>query len=169
MLSLLSRLPALVLSLLAVTANAQTAPVQVDGAWARASVPGQKSSGAFMRLTAREPLSLVGVQSPVAGVAEVHEMRLDGDVMRMRPLPSLPLPAGRIVELKPGGLHLMLMDLKEPLRAGTRVPVTLLVRDAQGVERRVELELPVATRAPGPAAGERHPAPHGEAGHGHRH
>lgn len=142
------------------------APVQVEGAWARASVPGQKSSGAFMRLTAREPLRLVGGQSPVAAHVEVHEMKMDGEVMRMRPLEALPLPAGEAVELRPGGLHLMLMELKAPLQAGTRVPVTLLLRDERGAEQRLTLDVPVSVRAPGAAGGARDVAPHGH-GHGH--
>ena len=138
--------------LCAAAAFAQSpAPLQVEDAWARMSVPGQMATGAFMRLTAREPLSLVGGSSPVAGAVEVHEMKLDGDVMRMRALPSLALPAGKTVELKPGGLHLMLLDLKAPLKRDTQVPVTLLLRDAQGAERKLELQLPV--RAAAPAAG----------------
>ena len=129
-------------------AQAQTAPVTADAAWARASVQGQSASGAFMRLTARESLSLVGVATPVAGVAEVHEMKMDGEVMKMRPLTSLELPAGKLVELKPGGHHLMLMDLKAPLQAGTRVPLTLTFRDAKGKTSKLELSVPVLTRAP---------------------
>jgi copper(I)-binding protein len=145
-------LAALCLSVPALAQNAPASPLQVEGAWVRTSVAGQSGTGAFMRLTAREPLTLVGAQTPVAGVAEVHEMKMDGDVMRMRALASgLELPAGKAVELKPGGYHLMLMDLKTPLRADTRVPLTLVLRDAKGAERRVELQLPVAVRAPGAA------------------
>ncbi|MEJ7930408.1 copper chaperone PCu(A)C [Ramlibacter sp. AN1015] len=149
---------ALALSLLTAAAATAQAPLQVEHAWARVSVPGQTSSGAFMRLTAAQALQLVGASSPVAGHVEVHEMKMDGDVMRMRPLPALALPAGQAVELRPGGLHLMLMDLKAPLQAGTRVPVTLLLRDASGGEQRLPLELPVSARAPAgaPAAGGHH-------------
>lgn len=141
------------LALLCAAAFAQTTPplVQVEDAWARMSVSGQKASGAFMRLTAREPLSLVGASSPVAGAVEVHEMKLEGDVMRMRALPSLALPAGKAVEFKPGGYHLMLQDLKAPLLRDTQIPVTLLLRDAKGAERKLELQLPV--RAAAPSAG----------------
>ncbi|HSW19535.1 MAG TPA: copper chaperone PCu(A)C [Ramlibacter sp.] len=131
----------------ATAASAQSF-VQVDGAWARVSVTGQSGSGAYMRLTAREPLSLVGVSSPVAGVAEVHEMKMDGDVMRMRPVPSLELPVGRAVELKPGGYHLMLQDLKTPLKKDTVLPLTLVFRDAKGAERRLDLQVPVSAVAP---------------------
>lgn len=124
------------------------APVKVEGAWTRATVPGQSGTGAFMTLTATEPLSLVGVASPVAGVAEVHEMKMEGDIMRMRAIPKLDLPAGKTVELKPGGYHVMLMDLKAPLALGTSVPITLLLRNAQGVESRQEVMVPVTTSAP---------------------
>jgi copper(I)-binding protein len=146
---------------------APAAPLKAEAAWVRASVPGQAGTGAFMRLTASEPLTLVGVASPVAGVAELHEMKLEGDVMRMRAISSLALPAGQSVELRPGGHHLMLMDLKAPLKPDTRVPLTLVLRDAKGAERRLELQVPVSARPPaGAASGEAHGHPHG---HGHTH
>ena len=132
-------------------ALAQTAAVKVDGAWARATVQGQRGTGAFMSLTAQDATRLVGVSSPVAGVAEVHEMKMEGDVMKMRALPSLELPAGKKVEFKPGGYHVMLMDLKAPLAKDSTIPLTLLFKDAKGVESRLELKLPVATAAPGAA------------------
>lgn len=144
----------LLAAVLATAAFAQAAPpVKVEGAWARASVQGQMGTGAFMNLTAAQPLALVGVSSPAAGVAEVHEMKLEGDVMRMRPVSQLSLPAGQKVELKPGGYHLMLLDLKAPLKPGTSVPVTLRLRDAKGVETKLDLQVPVATRAPAPTEG----------------
>ena len=134
-------------------ASAQnTAPVAVEGAWARASVPGQNATGAFMRLTAREATRLVRVDTPAAGVAEVHEMKMDGGVMKMRALPGLDLPAGQAVELRPGGYHVMLQDLKAPLAQGTTLPLTLVFRDAQGAESRLSLQVPVAAQAPGGAA-----------------
>ncbi|MBI3102627.1 MAG: copper chaperone PCu(A)C [Burkholderiales bacterium] len=130
-------------------AQAQTAaPVAVDGAWARASVQGQKATGAFMRLTASEATRLVGVSTPAAGVAEVHEMKMEGDVMKMRAIAGLDLPAGQAVELKPGGYHVMLMDLKAPLAKGSTVPVTLLFKNAQGAESKLELQVPVQVQMP---------------------
>jgi hypothetical protein len=128
-------------------------PPKVEGGWVRSSVPGQQGTGAFMRLTATEPLQLVGAATPVAGVAELHEMRMEGDVMRMRAVDKLDLPAGRTVELKPGGYHLMLMDLKQPLPQGSSVPLTLLFRNAKGVDSKLELKLPVAIRPPGRGGG----------------
>ncbi len=136
----------------AVTAPGQT--VQVSGAWVRATVPGQKGSGAFMKLTSKTSTRLVGLSSPVAGVAEVHEMKMDGDVMRMRSLAAgLDLPAGKTVELKAGGLHVMLMDLKQTLAAGSTVPMTLMFRDAKGVNSKLNVRLPVSVVAPGLAPG----------------
>ncbi|MDO9403905.1 MAG: copper chaperone PCu(A)C [Polaromonas sp.] len=133
--------------------------VQVQDAWVRATVPGQKGSGGFMKLTSKTDATLVGLSSPVAGVAEVHEMKMEGDVMRMRALDKgLPLPAGKTVELKSGGFHLMLMDLQQTLVAGSTVPVTLTFRAANGAESRTELKVPVAMSSPtaagSPAAGE---------------
>lgn len=129
-------------------AYAQTAPVTVQHAWARASVPGQSGSGAFMTLTAREPLTLVGAATPAAGVAEVHEMKMEGEVMRMRPVGALPLPAGQPVDLRPGGYHLMLMDLKAPLKPNTHIPLTLRFRNARGAESTLQLSVPVAMTPP---------------------
>ena len=134
-------------------ADSAAVSVSVEGAWARASVPGQKATGAFMRLTAPEAMRLVRAQSPAAGITEVHEMKMDGDIMKMRAIPALELPAGKAVELKPGGYHVMLMDLKAPLLKGTSVAVTLFFQDAQGVESQQQLQLPVAVKAPGGAAG----------------
>jgi copper(I)-binding protein len=131
--------------------------VDVQNAWARASVQGQKATGAFMTLTAKEATRLVGVATPVAGVAEVHEMKLQGDVMRMRALPDgLELPAGKPVALLPGGYHIMLMDLKAALPKDSTIPLTLLFKDAKGVESRLELKLPVASAAPGGMAEHKH-------------
>lgn len=134
---------------LGLAAQAQT--VEVRDAWARSTVPGQKASGAFMKLTARQGLRLVAAASPVAGVTEVHEMKMEGDVMRMRAIAGLDLPAGQTVELKPGGYHVMLLDLKVALRKDSSIPLTLVFRDARGAESRVEVSLPVLNMAPSPA------------------
>ena len=129
--------------------------VEVKDAWARATVQGQKATGAFMKITAKESATLVAASSPVAGVVEVHEMKMDGDVMKMRALESgLALPAGKAVELKPGGYHVMLMDLKLPLKKDTTIPLTLTFKDAKGVQTKQELKVPVSTTAPaGTSAG----------------
>lgn len=111
--------------------------------WARATVQGQKATGAFMKITSKEGAKLVGASSAAAGVTEIHEMKMDKDVMRMAAVPSLDIPAGKSVELKPGGYHVMLMDLKAPLADKTNVPITLTFENAKGVKSQVELQVPV--------------------------
>ena len=131
----------------AVSAFAQN--VTITDAWARATVQGQKATGAFMKITAKDNAKLVGVSSPVAGVAEIHEMKMEKDIMKMAALPNgLDLPAGKAVELKPGSYHVMLMDLKAPLAKDTTVPVTLTFQDAKGVKSNVELKVQVGMQAP---------------------
>lgn len=129
------------------------APVQVQGAWVRPTVAGQQGTGAYMKLRAAQATRLVGVSTPAAGIAELHDMKLEGDVMTMRAVEALELPAGKTVTLKPGGIHLMLMDLKQPLPKNSTVPLTLLFRDAQGVQTRLELTVPVGTPSPAGPAG----------------
>ena len=128
------------------------ADVAVKDAWVRTTVPGQKGTGAFMSLTAKSDLRLVGASSAVAGVTEVHEMTMNGDVMQMRAVAGVDLPAGKAVALQPGGFHIMLLDLKVALPKSATVPVTLLFKDAKGVDSKVELTIPVATTAPGGGA-----------------
>lgn len=123
---------------------AQT-PVKVEAAWARATVQGQKATGAFMKLTAPQATRLVSVSTPVAGVAEIHEMKMDGGVMKMRAVPVLDLPANQPVELKPGSYHLMLMDLKAPLMKDSSVALTLVFKDAKGVESKQQISVLVNT------------------------
>ena len=119
-------------------ASAIHAQVRVDGAWARATVPSQSATGAFMRLTADKDVVLTGVSSPVARVVEVHEMSMDKDIMRMRAAGRVPLRAGQTIELKSGGLHIMMMDLKKQIKAGESVPLTLSFEAADGTVSTVE-------------------------------
>ncbi|MCU0503403.1 MAG: copper chaperone PCu(A)C [Anaerolineae bacterium] len=119
-------------------ASAIHAQVRVDGAWARATVPSQSATGAFMRLTADKDVVLTGVSSPVARVVEVHEMSMDKDIMRMRAVDQLPLKAGQTNELKSGGLHIMMMGLKKQIKVGEVVPLTLSFKAADGRVSTVE-------------------------------
>jgi len=135
---------------------AGVAPVDVRDAWVRTAVKGQSGTGAFMKITAPSGGRLVGVSTPDAGLAEVHEMKMDGDVMRMRALPGLDLPARQAVELKPGGYHLMLTQLKQALPVGATVPVTLQFVDSEGRKSTAQLQLPVLASPPGGAAGTEH-------------
>ena len=141
--------------------------VTVSEGWARATVQGQKATGAFMTLTAKENLKLVGVSSSAAGVVQIHEMKMDKDVMKMSALPSLDLPAGQAVELKPGGYHVMLMDLKQNLTKDDVVPLTLQFQDAKGKKSQLELKVPVLMQPPSTPAGGGMPAAHMHGDHSH--
>lgn len=145
----------LVFALLASAALAPAgAQVTVQDPWVRGTVAQQKGTGMFARITSAQPARLVSASSPAAGVVEIHEMLMQGDVMRMRAIPGLDLPAGKTVELKPGGLHIMLIDLKQPLEPGKTVPVTLVV-ETGGKRESIEVKVPVRTLA-GQAAGGGH-------------
>jgi copper(I)-binding protein len=109
----------------------------------RATVAAQKATGAFMTLTSTQAVKLVAVSSPVAGTVEVHEMKMVDDMMKMRQLQSLDLPPGQPVKLAPGGYHLMLLNLKQPLKEGDKVPLTLEVEDAQKVRSKIVVDAPV--------------------------
>lgn len=123
--------------------------VTVKDAWARATVQGQKATGVFMKINVKDGAKLVNVSSPVAGVSEVREMKMDGDIMRMRAVDGgLDLPAGQTVELKPGGFHVMLMDIKASLKKDTIIAVTLVFKDAKGVDTTLVAHVPVASQAP---------------------
>ena len=104
--------------------------------WVRGTVPAQKATGAFMQLSSKAGVTLVGVASPAASVVELHEMVMDNNMMKMRALPRLDVQAGKLVELKPGSYHVMLIDLKKPLAKGEIVPITLKV---EGKDKKVEL------------------------------
>lgn len=123
------------LALLLLALPAGAADVLIEQAWARATLPGQPVGGAYLTLRASAPARLLKVESPAAGMVEIHEMKLQDGVMKMRPLAGIDLPAGQTVELKPGGLHLMLMDLQGPLLAGKTVPLQLHIE--QGSKTRI--------------------------------
>lgn len=121
-------------------APAALAQVAVSDAWVRATVPQQKATGAFMELRASGAQSrLVEASSPVAGVTEIHEMAMDGNVMKMRAIAGLDVPAGKGVSLKPGGYHVMLMELKNPIKAGDKIPLTLVFEGPDKKRQTVEV------------------------------
>jgi copper(I)-binding protein len=125
-----------------------TAPVAVQGAWVRPTVKGQDSTGAYMTLTAREPLTLLGAETPAAGIVEIHEMKMVGDIMKMRAADTLPLEKGKPLQLAPGAFHFMLMDLKAPFQAGAKIAMTLRFRDAAGKVKTLPVTVPVSLAAP---------------------
>jgi periplasmic copper chaperone A len=111
--------------LLAPSAHAQ---VTVKDPWVRATVPAAKASGAFMQLQSAQDARLVEVRSPVAGVVEIHQMSMDNGMMKMAAVDGIDLPAGKTVPLASGGYHVMLMQLKQQMKEGDTVPLTLVVR-----------------------------------------
>lgn len=122
------------------------AQVTIEQAWVRATVPGQPVAGAYLKIRSAQAAALVAVSTPVTARAEIHEMKMEGGVMKMRPVPRIELPAGKTVELKSGGYHLMLMNITKPLRPGETVPITLVIerpdRSRQEVEVKAEVRDP---------------------------
>lgn len=114
---------------------AMSSDVDVKAVWVRGTVAGQKATGAFMEVTSTSGATLVSVSSPVAGVTEIHEMKIADGVMQMRAIHRLELPAGKPVKLAPGGYHVMLLDLKQSLKAGESVPLILTV---EGKDKKIE-------------------------------
>jgi len=120
------------------------AQVVVKDAWVRATVPEQKSTGAFMQLTSTTGTRLVEARSTAARLVEIHEMSMDGNVMKMRAVPGVDLPAGKAVELKPGGYHVMLVDVKNQIKDGDNVPITLVFEGKD--KKRETLEVKAVAR-----------------------
>ena len=114
------------------------AQVTADKAWVRGTVPGQTATGAFMQLKSAQDTRLVGARSAAAGAVEIHSMTSEGGVMKMRPVTAVDLPAGKPVELKPGGFHMMLLDLKKTVKEGDSVPITLVLEGKDGKRRNLE-------------------------------
>ena len=127
-------------------AHAQTT---VKDPWVRGTVPQQKATGMFAQITSPGGGKLVSASSPVASIVEIHEMAMEGDVMKMRAIPGLDLPAGKAVDLKPGGYHVMLIDLKQALKAGDTVSVKLVVEGKDGKRETVDVNAPVRALAAG--------------------
>ena len=145
-------------ALLLCSAAAHAQSVVVKAPWVRATVAQQNATGAFMSISSAKGARLVEVRSAAAKSVELHEMKMQGDVMRMRPVDAIDLPAGKPVELKPGGYHVMLVDLARPLKEGDSVTLTLVVEGAD--RQRETIEVTAAVRALNPAAA---------GGHDHKH
>lgn len=135
------------LSLAALMPLAAAAGVTATGAWVRGTVPAQQTTGAFVTLQSSEEAKLVGVATPAAASAEIHASESHGGVMHMHAVDALPLPAGRRVELKPGGFHIMLVGLTRKLAAGDEVPLTFTIEERDG--KRTHLQVRAQVRALG--------------------
>jgi copper(I)-binding protein len=130
------------------------AQVEAKSAWVRGTVGAQKTTSAYMELKSAKDGVLVGVESSAAGIAEVHEMRMEQNVMRMRAVPKLDLPAGRTVTLKPGGYHVMLMDLRKPLKKGDSVLLKLAIENKDKSVATVEVAAEVRDATAAAPAGQ---------------
>ena len=128
---------------LAAAVHNASAQTTVKDAWVRGTVAQQKATGAFMKLTSAQGGTLISVASPAAGVVEIHEMAMEGDVMKMRAVQGVDLPAGKAVELKPGGYHVMLMDLKQQAKVGSSLALTLIIEGKDGQRETLVVNAPV--------------------------
>ncbi len=148
------------LAVAAAAAPAQSAP-KVEAAWARPTVQGQAGGGAFLRITGGSaPDRLLSASAGVAREVELHSMEMEGNVMRMRPITGIDVPAGKTIELKPGGQHVMFVGLTQTLKSGAHFPMTLRFEKAGEVkvDVRVMLQAPVAQTEP--ALDHEHDQPH---------
>ena len=143
---------------LAAAAPVCFAQLKVDNPWVRGAVPGQLATGAVADITSARDAVLVKVESPVAAVAEVHASELKNGVMTMRAAPNVPLPAGKQVRLAPGGYHIMLMDLKQPVKNGEIVPIRLTVEYPD--KQRETVEVRAEVRGLGTSAAQEHQHQH---------
>lgn len=149
---------------IALASSAAYAEVKVENAWVRATVPNQQATGAFLNLTSDKDAKLVGASSSVLPNVEIHEMAMENDVMKMRQVTGIDLPAGQTVELKPGGYHIMFMNLADQVKEGDTIPLTLDIENSDGSKESLEVQAPVrALTTSGKNAG------HSHGGHGHKH
>ena len=134
-----------ILNMACLTALAH-AEVKITNAWVKPTVPGQPVAGAYMTLVSDRDIDIVEMHSPVAGKTEIHSMSMEGNIMRMKRLERLPLKAGKPVELKPGGFHIMLMELNHQIKEGEAVPINLVSQDDNG--KRVTLSIKATAALP---------------------
>jgi copper(I)-binding protein len=144
---------ALALMFAAACAQAQ---VTVKDPWIRATVPAAKATGAFMQLQSAQDARLIEVRSSVAGVAEIHQMAMENNVMKMQAVTGVDLPAGKPVAFASGGYHIMLMQLKRQLKEGETVPLTLVVQKKDKQLETVEVNVAVRPLTYNPAEGAAH-------------
>jgi copper(I)-binding protein len=135
---------------------AHAADLDVKAPWVRGTVAGQKATGAFMELSSTGGAAIVGASSPVAGITEIHEMKMDDGVMKMRAMQRLDVPVGKPVSLAPGGYHVMLMDLKQQLKKGDIVPIALRVEGRDGKVETLEVKAEVRELTAGTPAPKQH-------------
>ena len=122
--------------------------VKIENAWVRVTAPGQKVAGGFMDLTADADMTLIGGSSPVSREFELHFMRMQDGVMEMRQMQEIKLPKGKTVSLEPGDLHVMFIGLKSQIKPGQKVPMTLIVKDADGKQQKLAVQAEARSSSP---------------------
>ncbi len=137
----------IVAAMLAMASMTAQAAVEVTDAWARATPPGQDVGAAYLNLKSDQTAKLISVKTSVADSVEIHEMTMVNDVMKMRMMETLPLPKGKVVKLAPGGFHLMLFDLRQPLAEGETIELELLIKNAKGKPYTQTVRVPVKAEA----------------------
>ncbi len=137
--------PVLAAAAFCVAAPSAIAQVRVEDAWVRATVPQQHATAAFMKITADQPVRLVGARSTAAPTVEVHEMKMANNVMTMRETSGIDIAPGRTLALTPSGYHMMLLDLQKQIKVGDAVPLTLVFEDA--AKKRSSIEVIAQARA----------------------
>ena len=132
---------------IAIAQALQAGALKIGQPYARATPPGAVAAGAFLRIenTGKLAERLLRASSPVAGVVELHEMTMEGNVMKMRAVSGIEIKPGATVALQPGGYHVMLLGLKQPLAQGERIPLTLTFEKAGSVDVVVNVEAMGAT------------------------
>ena len=126
-----------------------SAQITVEAPWIRATVPGQQATGAFMKITSGQAVKLIAVTTPAANIHEIHEMKMEGGVMKMRAyLAGLDIPANKTVELKADGYHVMMMDLQRPVKAGETIAMQLQFADAKGNRQLIAVSAKVSFKNP---------------------
>jgi copper(I)-binding protein len=126
---------------------AEDSTINVHQAWARTTAPGQDVGAVYLMIVSKKDTSLVSVKADIAEHAQIHSMTMDNGIMKMRELESLPIPAGKMVNLSPGGIHLMLVGLKKPLKAGEKIALTLEFKDTAGKSSSVNITAPIQNEA----------------------
>ena len=148
------------LAALLLSAGVYAGDIQIEGAWVRATAPGQEEASLDFSITSKQPSVLLGVSSTVSGAVEMHSMTHEKGMMKMRQVESIEIPAGKRVNLGEGGYHLMLAGLKAPLKAGENIPLTLTIKESNNrtvkIEARAEVKPLTATSTAKPEDGHKH-------------
>ncbi|MFZ5523013.1 MAG: copper chaperone PCu(A)C [Pseudomonadota bacterium] len=140
------------LAALLLSANVYAGDIQIEGAWLRATAPGQDAASVDLSITSKQPAILLGVSSTASRAVEMHSMTHREGMMKMREVEAIELPAGKRVSLGESGYHLMLVGLKVPLKAGDKIPLTLTIKLTNNrtvkVKAVAEVKPLTATKAP---------------------